>query len=345
MVMKVLVTGAAGFIGFHVVRKLIALGHDIVGLDNINNYYDVRLKYARLEETGVWKEKIAWNKLVQSEKYPNYRFVQLDLTDGDNLPRLFREERFTHVINLAAQAGVRYSLENPMAYIQSNIVGFTNLLEACRLSPVEHLAYASSSSVYGDDTPVPYKESAATDHPVSLYAATKKANELMAYTYAKLFKIPATGIRFFTVYGPWGRPDMAPWLFMSAISKSETIQVFNNGNMQRDFTYIDDIVEGIVKIADSSPKSEIPHVVYNIGCSSPVNLMDFIRIIEENIGKQAIMEMREMQPGDVIATYADTSQLETDFGYKPTTTIEEGTAEFCKWFQEHSAEQFIVNRR
>ena len=335
--MKVLVTGAAGFIGFHVARALARQGCDVVGLDNINAYYDVQLKYDRLAETGIALEKTDEDKLIWSDKYPSYRFIRLDLTDAKRLLSLFRDEQFTHVLHFAAQAGVRYSLENPLSYINSNIVGFTHLLEACRSYPVRHLLYASSSSIYGDDTPTPYKESAFTDHPVSLYAATKKANELLAYSYSKLYGIAATGIRFFSVYGPWGRPDMAPWLFMSAIANGNAIKVFNNGQMERDFTYIDDIVEGVLKILLSPPQTLVPSAVYNMGGGSPVPLMDFIRIIEKVSGKEAVKEMTEMQPGDVVSTYADTSLLQQQFGYKPCTSIETGIANFHSWFQEYFA--------
>jgi len=334
--MKILVTGAAGFIGFHVVNRLLLQGYEVVGLDNINDYYDVRLKYARLAEAGIRQEKIQTEKCVQSEKFPTYRFIQLDLRDNESIFSLFRSEKFNYVVNLAAQAGVRYSLENPLTYINSNVVGFTHILEACRLTPVQHLVYASSSSVYGEDTPIPYLESACTDHPVSIYAATKKANELLAYTYSKLYHLPATGIRFFTVYGPWGRPDMAPWLFMSAISNGEPITVFNNGNMQRDFTYIDDVVEGVLKIIPSAPQAEIPHMLYNMGCSSPVQLMDFIGIIEQTSKQEAIMKMKGMQPGDVISTYADTSLLREHFGYKPSTSVETGIRIFYEWFNNYT---------
>lgn len=340
--MKILVTGAAGFIGFHVVNRLLLQGHEVVGLDNINGYYDVRLKYARLAEAGIRQEKIKTKEWVQSEKYPTYRFIQLDLMEREPLFSLFRSEKFNYVVNLAAQAGVRYSLENPLTYIYSNVVGFTHILEACRLSSVQHLIYASSSSVYGDDTPVPYQESARTDHPVSLYAATKKADELLAYTYSKLYHLPATGIRFFTVYGPWGRPDMAPWLFISAISKGEPITVFNNGNMQRDFTFIDDVAEGVLKIIPSLPEGDVPHMVYNMGCSTPVQLMDFIRIIEKISGKKAILELKGMQPGDVISTFADTSLLRQHFGYKPSTTVETGIRIFYEWFREHAEKIYIL---
>lgn len=336
MEMKILVTGAAGFIGFHTVRELIRQGYDVTGLDSINSYYDVNLKYARLAETGIYQKKIKKSEWVQSDKYPNYRFIQLDLTNAEQVLSLFRNEKFTHILNFAAQAGVRYSLENPLSYINSNIVGFSHLLEACRSYPVRHLLYASSSSVYGNDTPTPYKESAQTDHPVSLYAATKKANELLAYSYSKLYGIAATGIRFFTVYGPWGRPDMAPWLFMSAITEGRPIQVFNNGEMQRDFTYIDDIVEGVLKIIPAPPQADIPHIVYNMGCAAPVQLMDFIHIIEKTTGKQAIQEMADMQPGDVVSTYADTTLLEQQFGYKPRTSIETGIRNFYVWSKEYS---------
>lgn len=338
MNMNILVTGAAGFIGFHVVRELLRQGYDVAGLDNINPYYDVHLKYARLAETGIARKKIKEGEWVQSNKYPTYRFIRLDLTDAKGLFTLFRDERFTDVLHFAAQAGVRYSLENPLSYINSNIVGFTHLLEACRSYPVRHLLYASSSSVYGNDTPTPYKESARTDHPVSLYAATKKANELLAYAYSKLYGLPATGIRFFTVYGPWGRPDMAPWLFMSAVTEGRPIKVFNSGKMQRDFTYIDDIVEGVLKILPAPPQADIPHVVYNMGCSSPIQLIDFIRIIEKTTGKQAIQEMADMQPGDVVSTYADTSLLQQRFGYKPRTSVKTGIREFYDWFKKYTPE-------
>ena len=338
--MKVLVTGAAGFIGYHVAKKLAEQGFEVIGLDNINDYYVVRLKFARLADSGIRKEKIKTGEWVQSDKFPNYRFVPLDLTDREGISSLFGKEQFTHVINLAAQAGVRYSLENPFSYINSNVVGFANLLEACRVSAVQHLVYASSSSVYGDDTPIPYKESAQTDHPVSLYAATKKANELLAYSYSKLYNLPATGIRFFTVYGPWGRPDMAPWLFVSAISKGKPIKVFNQGEMQRDFTFIDDVVEGVLKIIPSPPSSEVPHTIYNMGCSSPVRLMDFIRIIEKTTGKEAIIEMAKMQPGDVVSTFADTKLLETNFGYKPATSVEIGIEKFYEWFKDYETGEF-----
>ncbi|MDD2551902.1 MAG: NAD-dependent epimerase/dehydratase family protein [Dysgonamonadaceae bacterium] len=333
--MKIIVTGAAGFIGFHVVKKLLEQGYEVVGIDSINSYYDVNLKYARLSETGIMEEEIQDHCFVQSTIFPSYRFMKLDMTEKEHFFSLFEDEHFSHVVHLAAQAGVRYSLKNPYAYINSNIVGFMNLLEACRQFRVKHLVYASSSSVYGANTKLPYKESDRTDNPVSLYAATKKSNELMAYAYSKLYNIPATGIRFFTVYGPWGRPDMAPTLFMSAISAGQTIRVFNHSNMKRDFTYIDDIVTGLTKIIPSPPKVEIPHIIYNMGCSSPVKIMDFIATIEKVAAKKAVLKMVDMQPGDVVATYADTSLLEKDFGYKPSTPLNSGIRQFYEWFKEY----------
>lgn len=330
--MKVLVTGAAGFIGSYTVKALAGQGNEVVGLDNINSYYDVQLKYDRLAESGIEKERIADRVAVQSSVFPSYRFIKLDLTDREGLTRLFETERFDVVVNLAAQAGVRYSIENPYAYIESNVVGFLNLLECCRHYPVQHLVYASSSSVYGLNEKIPYSETDKADTPVSLYAATKKSNELMAHAYSKLYNIPTTGVRFFTVYGPWGRPDMAPCLFMKAILNGEPIKVFNNGQMRRDFTYIDDIIEGLMKIIAHPSKKEIPFYIYNIGNSAPVELMDFISVIEKTAGKTAVKQMMGMQPGDVVCTYADTSRLEEDFGYKPATSIEEGIGKFYDWY-------------
>ncbi|HTN69354.1 MAG TPA: NAD-dependent epimerase/dehydratase family protein [Dysgonamonadaceae bacterium] len=333
--MKIIVTGAAGFIGFHVVKSLLEQGHEVVGIDNINSYYDVKLKYDRLSETGIMEEEIESNSFVQSKTFPSYRFMKLDLTEKEKLYSLFEDEQFLHVVHLAAQAGVSYSLVNPYAYINSNIVGFVNLLEVCRKFRVKHLIYASSSSVYGANTKLPFKESDRTDNPVSLYAATKKSNELMAYTYSKLYNIPITGIRFFTVYGPWGRPDMAPTLFMSAITTKKTIKVFNHSNMKRDFTYIDDIVTGLTKVIPSPPKRDVPHVIYNMGCSSPVKIIDFIATIEKVAKQKAVLKMFDMQPGDVVATYADTSLLEKDFGYKPSTPLHIGIQKFYEWFKEY----------
>ncbi len=344
--MKILVTGTAGFIGFHLAKKLLDRGDTVVGLDNINDYYSVDLKYGRLSETGIEKEKIAYGEKISSMCYPNYSFIQLNLEDKEGIDRLFSEEKFEKVCNLAAQAGVRYSLENPMAYVNSNIVGFVNILEACRHNKIEHLAYASSSSVYGLNESMPFSTHDNVDHPVSLYAASKKSNELMAHNYSHLFQLPTTGLRFFTVYGPWGRPDMALFLFTKAILNNEAIQVFNKGNMRRDFTYVDDIVEGVVRVIDNPPKgnefwtgkqsdpatSKACYKVYNIGNSNPVNLMDFIEAIEETLGKKAKKNYLPMQPGDVIGTWADVTDLETELQYKPDTPIKQGVKNFINWY-------------
>lgn len=333
--MKVLVTGTAGFIGSYVVKGLLAQGHEVVGLDNLNTYYDVVLKYARLADAGIEQEKIEEKVLVQSSRYPLYRFTKLDLTDREALTALFETEQFDKVVNLAAQAGVRYSIENPYAYIESNVMGFLNLLENCRRHPVGHLVYASSSSIYGMNEKTPYAEDDQVDTPVSLYAATKKSDELMAHAYSKLYGIPTTGVRFFTVYGPWGRPDMAPYLFMKAVLNGEPVKIFNHGQMRRDFTYIDDIIEGVLKIIDHPSTYAVPYRIYNIGNSVPVELMNFVRVIERTTGRQAVKQMMEMQPGDVVCTYADTSRLQQDFGYKPTTTVEEGIRRFYEWYVEY----------
>jgi len=327
--MKILVTGTAGFIGFHLAQKLLERGDEVVGLDNINDYYDVNLKYARLNELGILREEVADKSLVQSTKYEKHRFVQANLEDAETINKLFESEKFDAVCNLAAQAGVRYSLENPHAYIQSNVVGFMNILEACRNHEVKNLSYASSSSVYGLNKSQPFKTTDKTDTPVSLYAATKKANELMAHTYSHLYGIQTTGLRFFTVYGPWGRPDMAPMLFADAISSDRAIKVFNHGKMSRDFTYIDDIVDGIVKVIDNPSNFN----VYNIGNNAPVSLMDFIETLENALGKKAEKNFMEMQPGDVESTYADTTPLVEDFGYKPDTDLADGIGEFVGWYR------------
>jgi UDP-glucuronate 4-epimerase len=349
--MKILVTGAAGFIGFHLVTRLLNDGHQIVGLDNINDYYDVNLKYARLAETGVYAvdetdhsggknrqyKEIAFGDIIQSVISPEYRFIRLNLEDKSEINQLFSSEKFDYVVNLAAQAGVRYSIENPDAYIQSNIVGFLNILEACRHFPVKHLVYASSSSVYGANAKIPYSEDDRTDEPVSLYAATKKANELMAHSYSHLYNLPTTGLRFFTVYGPWGRPDMAPMLFADAITHGSPIKVFNNGDMGRDFTYIDDIVEGVDRLIDKAPTDSQKHLYYslfNIGNSQPVNLMDFIKIIEQLYGKRVKMKMCSMQPGDVEITYADTTRLVKLINYQPSTSLKNGLLSFVAWYNQ-----------
>ena len=335
---KILVTGAAGFIGFHLCKLLLERGVAVVGIDNVNDYYDVNLKYARLQELGI-KRSDAEQFLhsVISDRYDKFEFVRMDLADRTELPKLFQEEDFDAVVNLAAQAGVRYSLENPMAYVDSNVVGFVNLLEWCRYHKIAHLVYASSSSVFGENAKVPFSEDDRVDYPVSLYAATKKSNELMAHTYSHLYQIPTSGLRFFTVYGPWGRPDMAPILFASAITENRPIKVFNNGDMSRDFTYIDDIVQGIVITLNNPPSVEKEHPyyqVFNIGNGSPVSLMDFIETLERNLGKIAEKNMLPMQPGDVPRTWADTKHLNA-LGYKSTTAITTGVAEFVKWYNNY----------
>lgn len=345
--MKILITGAAGFIGFHLIEKLAKRGDQLVGLDNINDYYDPQLKYDRLSETGIPTDKIHYNSLVASEKFDNYHFIQLNLEDSEQLEALFEQEKFTHVIHLAAQAGVRYSLSNPKAYIDSNIVGFATILEACRNHAIQHLTYASSSSVYGLNEQQPFSTKDSVDHPVSLYAASKKSNELMAHTYSHLFGIPTTGLRFFTVYGPWGRPDMALFLFTKAITENKAIDVFNFGKMERDFTYIDDIVEGVIRVNDNPPKgkehiddqdpsvSTAPYKIYNIGHNQPVKLMDFIKEIEKNLQTEAKKNFLPIQAGDVPSTYADVSDLIADLDYHPTTSIEEGVKNFVNWYTEY----------
>ncbi|WP_268034132.1 NAD-dependent epimerase [Algoriphagus sp. PAP.12] len=347
--MKYLVTGTAGFIGFHLAKKLVERGDEVVGLDVINDYYDINLKFARLESMGIAKDSIKMGELTTSNANPNYSFVRLDLVNKDALFELFQREKFDVVVHLAAQAGVRYSLTNPEVYIQSNIIAFLNILECCRFNPVKHLVYASSSSVYGSNEKMPFSTSDSVDHPISLYAASKKSNELMAHTYSHLFNIPTTGLRFFTVYGPWGRPDMALFLFTEAIIKGEPIKVFNYGEMKRDFTYIDDIVEGIIKVADrpAKPNSDFdsqnpdpgsgkaPYKVYNIGNSSPVLLMDYIHAVEKGLGKKAKMDLLPLQPGDVPASHADVSDLIRDTGYKPDTNIEDGVKAFTDWYLDY----------
>ena len=345
--MKILVTGTAGFIGYYLAKKLLDKGHNVVGIDNINDYYDINLKYGRLKELGIDIAKVEVNKRVDST-LEDHAFYKMDLADGGAIDRLFKEEAFDAVCNLAAQAGVRYSLENPTAYIQSNLTGFANILEACRNHEVENLSYASSSSVYGLNKSMPFKVSDSVDHPVSLYAATKKSNELMAHTYSHLYGIRTTGLRFFTVYGPWGRPDMAPMLFADAILNDRPIKVFNYGKMERDFTYVEDIVEGVVRVIENPAKSNenfdyyhpdpasspAPYRVYNIGNGTPVKLMDFITTLEKHLGKKAQMNMMPIQPGDVEATWADTSALEKDVGYKPTTNLDAGVEQFVRWYRK-----------
>ncbi|MDT0645921.1 NAD-dependent epimerase [Zunongwangia sp. F260] len=335
--MKILVTGAAGFIGFHLTENLLQEGYEVVGLDNINDYYDVKLKYDRLKELGVNSDEASYySSSVDSLKYPNFKFINLNLQDRKVLPLLFKREKIDVVCNLAAQAGVRYSLENPEAYIDSNVVAFANLLECCRYHKVKHLIYASSSSVYGQNDKVPFSVEDNVDHPISLYAATKKSNELMAYTYSHLYKFRTTGLRFFTVYGPWGRPDMAMFLFTDSIIKGESIKVFNEGNLERDFTYIKDIVDGVMEVIKLENNSNVDNSsLYNIGNSKPVKLLDFISEIEENLGLEAKKEMLPMQPGDVNRTWADITSLQNDFEYYPKTGIAEGVKRFIDWYKEY----------
>jgi UDP-glucuronate 4-epimerase len=353
--MKILITGTAGFIGFHLTKKLLQQGATVVGIDNINNYYDVNLKYARLNETGIGRDAEKWHTPAKSSAYKNYTFIRMNIEDREELDKLFETEKFDVVCNLAAQAGVRYSIENPHAYISSNIVGFINILEACRNNKTGHLVYASSSSVYGNSNKMPLSVTDTVDNPVSLYAATKKSNELMAHTYSHLYNLPTTGLRFFTVYGPWGRPDMAPILFANAITKGNPVKVFNNGNLQRDFTYIDDIVDGLVKIIKTSPeislhtdKAETQNLsslrqaqnpksysIHNIGNGTPVKLMDFIETIENALGKKAEKKMLPMQPGDVYKTFADVSSLKEKYNYTPNTTLKTGIKHFIDWYKNY----------
>ncbi|HCG05449.1 MAG TPA: capsular biosynthesis protein CpsI [Desulfovibrio sp.] len=332
--MHILVTGAAGFIGFHLSRRFLEAGHTVVGLDCLNDYYDVQLKKDRLKEL---------------EPYAGFTFAHMDMADDAAMDALFEKQRFTHVVNLAAQAGVRYSLKNPRSYIQSNLVGFGNILEGCRHNGVQHLVYASSSSVYGLNTAMPFSVHHNVDHPISLYAASKKANELMAHTYSHLYRLPTTGLRFFTVYGPWGRPDMALYLFTKAILEGKPINVFNEGRMRRDFTYIDDIVEGVVRVTERTPQpnpewrgdapdpstSPAPYRIYNIGNNNAVELGRFIEILEGCLGRKAVRNLMPMQPGDVEATYADVDDLIRDTGFKPHTPLEKGVGEFVRWFRDY----------
>jgi UDP-glucuronate 4-epimerase len=332
--MKVLVTGAAGFIGMHVVQELLARGDEVVGVDNLNAYYDVVLKEARLSRVA---------------RHSGFRFVRLDIADSDAVGKLFRQEGFQRVVHLAAQAGVRYSLDNPQVYVQSNLVGFVNVLEGCRHGNVEHLAYASSSSVYGGNKTMPFSEHDNVDHPISLYAATKKSNELMAHTYSHLFGLPTTGLRFFTVYGPWGRPDMSYFKFTKAILEDRPIEVFNHGKMQRDFTYVDDIAEGVVRVLDRPPhaqpdfdamnpdpaSSSAPYRIYNIGNHQPVDLMTYINVLEAALGREAKKKLLPLQDGDVVATYAQTAALQAAIGFVPATSLKEGIGRFVDWYRSY----------
>lgn len=342
---KILITGAAGFIGFHLVEKVVkSTNWQIIGLDNINDYYDINLKYARLLECGIKYENIEYNKLVKSEKHSNYQFIKMDLTDKESLFKLIENVQFDYVVNLAAQAGVRYSLINPDAFIQSNVLGFYNLIEAIRNTKIEHFIYASSSSIYGLNSKTPFSTLDNVDHPISLYAASKKSNELFAHTYSYLYNIPMTGLRFFTVYGPWGRPDMAYFNFTNSILKKLPIKVYNNGNLYRDFTYIDDIINGLFRVINSIPSknpigtklnasiSLAPYKIFNIGNNNPVPLKEFINILEEIIGNKAVLEFVEMQPGEVFTTHADISPINEELGFVPITSLKVGLGKFYNWY-------------
>jgi UDP-glucuronate 4-epimerase len=348
--MKILITGTAGFIGFHLANRLILEGNEVRGIDNLNTYYDVSLKHNRLADAGIAPQELEYSKTVLSSKFKNYSFVQLNMEDKAAITKCFEDFKPEIVVNLAAQAGVRYSIINPDTYVTSNITGFLNILEGCRNYNVKHLVYASSSSVYGLNNNEVFSTDQNVDHPISLYAATKKSNELMAHTYSHLFGIPTTGLRFFTVYGPWGRPDMALFLFTKAIINNQPIEVYNNGEMYRDFTYIDDIVDGIVRAVRNAPQassswiselepdiaaSSAPYKIYNIGNNKPVKLTDFIDAIEAAIGKKANRIFKPLQPGDVVSTYADISSLTKDLGYKPVTEVNEGVVKFVNWYRNY----------
>ena len=347
--MRILVTGAAGFIGGAVTKKFLSDGDSVTGVDNVNDYYDPNLKLSRLAKLGIDNKKIEWNKKVTSDIFPGFSFIRSNIEDKEPIEKIFEEGDFDLVIHLAAQPGVRYSITNPDVYIESNIKGFLNILEGCRKNQVKHLVFASSSSVYGLNGKTPFSETDSIAHPISLYAATKKSNELMAHAYSHIFGLPVTGLRFFTVYGPWGRPDMSPFLFIDGIVKGDPIKVFNNGDMLRDFTYIDDIVEGVSKISKIIPQennrwdnfeadpstSSAPYKIYNIGNQNPTKLLDYIASIEKALGKEALMEMHPMQPGDVYQTYADTSALAQATGFSPSTPLEEGIAKTVEWYREY----------
>ena len=343
---KILVTGTAGFIGFHLTKRFVDEDFEVIGLDIINDYYDVNLKYARLQELGILRKKINIGELVKSTSHPNFRFLKIDIADHDSIIDLMMRESFDYVVNLAAQAGVRYSIENPRAYTHSNIDGFLSVLEGARLSKVKHLVYASTSSTYGLNTTMPLSEKQPTEHPMALYAATKKANEMFAHSYSHLFNLPTSGLRFFTVYGPWGRPDMALFLFAEALRKGEKINVFNHGNMVRDFTFVSDIVESIIRLVVKPPtknqnwnsdfpridSSSAPYRIFNIGNGSPVKLMDYIKALKNSLNIKGDYNMMDIQPGDVPATHADTSSLEEYIDFKPNTSTKEGIKRFTDWY-------------
>lgn len=330
----ILVTGAAGFIGFHTTISLIRSGYKVTGIDSLNNYYDPELKIKRLQRCGIKQADIKSSVYAKSDLYPEYRFMKMHVDNKDQMTVLFSQNTFDSIIHLAAQPGARYSVDHPESYIDNNIIGFLNILEVCRSANLKHLVYASSSSVYGNNTEVPYTENDRVDKPASLYAATKKSNELMAYAYSHLYQIPMTGLRFFTVYGPWGRPDMVYFKYTRSILNNEPIKVYNNGQMKRDFTFIDDIVKGIINVLQIIPDDPVPHRVFNIGNSSPVELLHFIEVLEKILGKKTEKVMLPMQKGDVLTTFADTTKLEAYCGYKPFTPLDEGLKKFTDWYQE-----------
>lgn len=339
---KFLVTGTAGFIGFHLANAILEKGNDVVGLDNINDYYDINLKYARLKESGIERDEVEWHKLTRGKKFPGYSFVRMNLEDKEGMMRLFADEKFDYVVHLAAQAGVRYCIDHPDVYIQSNIIGFFNILEACRHYPVRHLLYASSSSVYGNNEKVPFSEDDNVDYPISLYAATKKSNELMAFNYSHLYNIPATGLRFFTVYGPWGRPDMAIYKFTEAMLTNRPIQVFAEGKLLRDFTYIDDIVGGMKAIMNKIDHEKPPKLM-NIGNYHPVTVNDLVSELEQALGRKAIIEYFPMQPGDVEKTFANITLINNYCGFKPQTDLRTGLRRFCDWYLSYSNKEAVNN--
>lgn len=331
---KVLVTGSLGFIGFHLVQRLIRDGYIVVGIDNINDYYDVRMKYDKLPLLGIYSDNIYPNIVYQSEKFKHFQFQKLDIKDRFQVEELFRKHHFDTVVNLAAKAGVQYSIQNPHTYVSNNITSYINVIDAAKKYDVNHFVYASSSSVYGNREDVPFHEGDRVDHPISLYAASKKANELLAHTYSHLYNLPTTGLRFFTVYGPWGRPDMAPFIFVKRISEGKTINVYNNGNMMRDFTYISDIVEGICKVVEDKKQAK-GYKIYNIGNSKPVNLNEFIQTIESLLNKKAIIDYKDIRQGDVIKTYSDISALQEDYNYSPKIDTSTGLALFIDWYRNY----------
>ncbi len=346
---KILLTGTAGFIGFHLTKKLIDYNFQIIGLDNINNYYSRKLKYDRLKQLGIYRNEVKKNTITKSELFKNFSFIKSDISDNKFIIKFMKDHKFNYVINLAAQAGVRYSLENPFTYVKSNISGFLSILEGSRITKVEHLIYASTSSVYGLNNEFPLSEKQPVEHPISMYSATKKSNELMAHSYSHLYKLPTTGLRFFTVYGPWGRPDMAPILFTKAILSNNPIKVFNNGNMYRDFTYINDIVESIFRLINIPPNSNLnwkqntsnlysssaPYQIFNIGNSTPIKLIDFIKSIEDELGVKALKNFLPIQPGDVQSTHSDSSLLKNYIKFKPQTDLINGMKEFIIWYKEY----------